>query len=209
MDQLVANRKRERRLTILIALAVVAATISFGLAACSSLDQTTSSTSANSSEPDDTPSARHRSGGGIPGAADGVLPDNASPFDTDLPGIAKLNPKLLEAVQAAAKAAEEDGIELHLATGWRSKKYQEELMEKAIQRYGSRKKASQYVASPETSHHVTGNAVDIGPTDADDWVNRHGNKFGLCQTLANEIWHFELATTPGGTCPPPQASSDG
>ena len=49
----------------------------------------------------------------------------------------------------------------------------------------------------------------IGPTDADDWVNRHGNKFGLCQTLANEIWHFELATTPGGTCPPPQASSDG
>lgn len=199
MDQLVANRKRERRLTVLIALAVVAATISFGLAACSSLDHP----SANSGEPDDPPSARHRSSGGIAGAADGVLPDNASPFDTDLPGIEKLNPKLLKAVQAAAKAAEKDGIELHLTTGWRSKKYQEELLEKAIQRYGSREKAAQYVASPETSHHVTGNAVDIGPTDADDWVNRHGNKFGLCQTLAKEIWHFELATTPGGTCPAP------
>ena len=82
-------------------------------------------------------------------------------------------------------------------------------MEKAIRAYGSKKKAEQYVARPRESHHVTGNAVDIGPTDADDWLNRHGNNFGLCQTLANEIWHFELATTPGGTCPPTHGSSDG
>ena len=40
------------------------------------------------------------------------------------------------------------------------------------------------------------------PTAADDWLIRKGNRFGLCQTLSNEMWHFELVTTPGGTCPP-------
>jgi D-alanyl-D-alanine carboxypeptidase len=205
-DELVASRKKERRLTALIALAVVAAVTSFGLAACTSVDDTRSATSApaGSSAPAKS-SGKHHSGD--PGLADGVLPDNASPFDTSLPGVANLNPKLLKAIQDAANAAEQAGIKLHLTTGWRSKEYQEELLEKAIKRYGSREKASEYVASPEESHHVTGNAVDVGPTDADDWLNRKGARFGLCQTLANEIWHFELATTPGGTCPPMQSTS--
>jgi hypothetical protein len=48
---------------------------------------------------------------------------------------------------------------------------------------------------------VTGDAVDIGPTDADDWLIQHGSTYGLCQIFANELWHFELATTPGGDCP--------
>ena len=26
--------------------------------------------------------------------------------------------------------------------------------------------------------------------------------YGLCQIFANERWHFELATEPGGACPP-------
>jgi len=43
--------------------------------------------------------------------------------------------------------------------------------------------------------------VDIGPTAADDWLIQHGADYGLCQTFANEIWHFELATVPGGRCP--------
>jgi LAS superfamily LD-carboxypeptidase LdcB len=122
--------------------------------------------------------------------------------------VAKLNPKLLKAIQDAARAAERDGIKLHLTTGWRSREYQEELLRKAIAKYGSREKAAEYVADPDESHHVTGNAVDVGPTDADDWLNRKGNRFGLCQTLANEIWHFELATTPGGKCPPMKSSTN-
>ncbi|MDX6260677.1 MAG: zinc D-Ala-D-Ala carboxypeptidase [Kribbellaceae bacterium] len=203
-DELVATRKKERRLTTMIAFAVVAAVISFGLVACSSVDSR-SATSAPAGSSATSPAGKHHSGD--PGAEDGVLPDNASPFDTSLPGVANLNPELLKAIQDAARAAEKAGIKLHLTTGWRSKQYQEELLEKAIQRYGSREKASQYVASPEESHHVTGNAVDVGPTDADDWLNRKGARFGLCQTLANEIWHFELVTTPGGTCPPMQSTS--
>ncbi|MEV6410496.1 M15 family metallopeptidase [Kribbella sp. NPDC051718] len=200
-DELVATRKKMRRLTALIVVAIVVAVICFALAACTSVDNTQSATS----EPSSTKSTKHHRG--EPGPEDGVLPDNASPFDTSLPGVANLNPDLLKAIQDAAKAAEKAGIELHLTTGWRSKEYQEELLEKAIKRYGSRKKASEYVATPEESHHVTGGAVDVGPTDADDWLNRKGARFGLCQTLANEIWHFELATTPGGTCPPMKSTS--
>ncbi len=57
--------------------------------------------------------------------------------------------------------------------------------------------------------HVTGQAVDIGPPVADDWLIANGSRFGLCRTYANELWHFELATEPGGVCPPllPDASS--
>lgn len=209
-DELVAARKKEQRLTALIALAIVAAVISFGLAACSSLDddQPVSGTSVSGSPSESGRSAGTSKRRGKAGPEDGVLPDNASPFDTSLPGVAKLNPKLLKAIQDAARAAERDGIKLHLTTGWRSREYQEELLRKAIAKYGSREKAAEYVADPDKSNHVTGNAVDVGPTDADDWLNRKGNRFGLCQTLANEIWHFELATTPGGKCPPMKSSTN-
>lgn len=208
-DELVAARKKEQRLTALIALAIVAAVISFGLAACSSLDddQPVAGTSAGSPSEAGRSTANGKPRGKA-GPEDGVLPDNASPFDTSLPGVAKLNPKLLKAIQDAAKAAERDGIKLHLTTGWRSREYQEELLKKAIAKYGSREKAAEYVADPDESHHVTGNAVDVGPTDADDWLNRKGNRYGLCQTLANEMWHFELATTPGASCPPMQSTSN-
>lgn len=207
-DELVAARKKERQLTRLVALAIVVAVTSFGLAACASADDDHPSSSgpAGSSAPKSTSGGHLK--GGTPGPEDGLLPDNASPFDTSLPGVANLNPKLLKAIQDAAKAASEAGVKLHLTTGWRSKEYQKELLQKAIQKYGSLEKASEYVASPEESHHVTGNAVDVGPTDADDWLNRKGNRFGLCQTLSNEIWHFELATTPGDTCPPMQSTSN-
>lgn len=221
-DQFVATRKKERRLTVLVVLAIVVAVISFALAACNSVTDHRGASSSSSdasgggsakSSPGTgksagNPPSTSKKSGGSPGAEDGVLPDNASPLDTSLPGISKLDPKLLHAVQEAAKAAEESGISIHVTTGWRSKEYQRELMKKAIKKYGSEEKARKYVSSPEDSHHVTGNAVDLGPTDADDWVNRKGARFGLCQTLANEMWHFELATTPGGKCPPMTGTAD-
>jgi len=210
--ELVATRKKERRLTALVALAIVAAITSFAIASCTSMNgRSVNGTSTSSADPlpssGPAPSTTKHRKSGQPGPEDGVLPDNTSPFDTSLPGVAKLNPQLLKAIQDASKAMAEDGIKMHLTTGWRSREYQEELLEKAIRKYGSREKASEYVSSPDESHHVTGNAIDVGPTDADDWLNRKGNRFGLCQTLANEIWHFELVTTPGGTCPPMQSTS--
>lgn len=68
-------------------------------------------------------------------------------------------------------------------------------------RFVAAAKARRFVAAPETSAHVTGRAVDIGPAAADSWLSRHGAGYGLCQMYANEMWHFELATVPGGECP--------
>jgi hypothetical protein len=141
--------------------------------------------------------------GDSPGVAEGFVPDDAplSPFDTSVPALAKLDVALLHAVQQAGRGAEADGVRLFVASGWRSRSYQQHLLERAVVNFGSKQEALRHVATPEKSHHVTGDAVDIGPTDADSWLSQHGARYGLCQTLANEIWHYELATTPGGECP--------
>lgn len=144
-------------------------------------------------------------------AADGLLPggDPVSPFDEDLPAIARIKPDLLAAVQAAATAADAAGIEMVVTSGWRSAQFQQSLLDDAVQKYGSADEAARWVKSPSASSHVSGDAVDIGFTDAADWLTRHGDDFGLCQTYANEMWHFELATEPGGTCPEPLTDAAG
>jgi hypothetical protein len=48
------------------------------------------------------------------------------------------------------------------------------------------------VATPETSSHVSGDAVDIGPADAAAWLSEHGAQYALCQIYGNEPWHYEL-----------------
>lgn len=135
------------------------------------------------------------------GAEGGLLSDPVSPHDTELPALGNLDPALLAAVQQAADAAVADGVTMVVTSGWRSAALQQQLLDAATTRYGSREEALKYVSSPEVSHHVPGTAVDIGPTDADSWLSQHGADFGLCQTYANEMWHFELATEPGGECP--------
>lgn len=121
--------------------------------------------------------------------------------DTDHPTIAGLDPALRDALAQATSAAADDGVEVLVTSGWRSREYQAELLAEAVREYGSQAEAARWVASPETSRHVHGEAVDVGPTDAAYWMAEHGARFGLCQVFANEIWHYELLTTPGGACP--------
>ncbi len=143
--------------------------------------------------------------------AEGGLPDGQrlSPFDLSAPAVNRLDPALLDAVQRAADASAADGIALGLSSGWRSPKFQQRLFDDAVVQYGSAVIASQFVASPQVSKHVTGRAVDVGPTGADDWLIRNGAAFGLCQIYANEIWHFELASDYGGECPPARPDAAG
>ena len=121
----------------------------------------------------------------------------------------RLDPTLLATVQQAANAAAADGITIGLTSGWRSPEFQQQLFNDAVAQYGSTAIASQYVASPQVSKHVIGKAVDVGPTDADTWLMRNGAAYGLCQIYANEIWHFELASDYGGTCPPLRPNAAG
>jgi hypothetical protein len=137
------------------------------------------------------------------GIADGLVPDGTSVFDDSVPAVANLNPSLLTALRRAATAAATDGVELRLSSGWRSAAYQEQLLRDAIAEYGSEGEAERWVATPETSAHVSGNAVDIGSFSAAAWLATYGPAYGLCQIYRNETWHYELrpaAITHG--CPP-------
>ena len=113
-----------------------------------------------------------------------------------------LDPELERRFDAARAAADADGVELTLASGWRIAAEQQELVDAALERYGSAEEAHRWVLPPESSEHVAGLAIDVGPTDGALWLEQHGVEFGLCRTYANELWHFEAATEPGGTCPP-------
>jgi D-alanyl-D-alanine carboxypeptidase len=126
------------------------------------------------------------------GEADGAVPDGTTVFDDDVTGVANLDPDLLDVLRQAATDAADDGIELLVDSGWRSPAYQERLLQEAVSKYGSEDEAAKWVATPSTSPHVSGDAVDIGPSDATEWLSEHGAEYGLCQIYANEPWHYEL-----------------
>jgi D-alanyl-D-alanine carboxypeptidase len=149
------------------------------------------------------PPSEHR---GAPGEADSALPDGTTVFDDDSPDVANLDPALVGALRQAATDAAGDGVEFSVNSGWRSAEYQEQLLREAVSEYGSEEEAARWVASPGTSPHVSGDAVDIGPSDATTWLSEHGAEYGLCQIYDNEPWHYELrpAATDHG-CPPTYA----
>jgi zinc D-Ala-D-Ala carboxypeptidase len=128
---------------------------------------------------------------GALGVADGELPGGATVF-ADYPGVTRLDPALLGALRAAARDARGDGVETYVNSGWRSRAYQEQLLDEAVAKYGSRAEAARWVATPATSPHVSGEAVDLGETDATEWLAEHGARHGLCQIYDNEPWHYEL-----------------
>jgi zinc D-Ala-D-Ala carboxypeptidase len=113
-------------------------------------------------------------------------------FDGELPGVANLDPTLLGALRRAATDAGGDGVDFVVNSGWRSPAYEEQLRREAIAKYGSEAEAARWVATPNTSAHVKGKAVDIGPSNAAVWLSEHGARYGLCQIYGNEPWHYEL-----------------
>jgi len=136
--------------------------------------------------------------GGQPGGsdeADGVVPDGVTVFDEGVPAVANLDPGLLDALRRAASDAADDRVEFHVNSGWRSPEYQKRLLREAVAKYGSEKEAARWVATPETSPHVSGDAIDIGPTKATTWLSEHGARYGLCRVFKNEPWHYELRPT--------------
>jgi D-alanyl-D-alanine carboxypeptidase len=130
-------------------------------------------------------------GGGALGEADGAVPDGTTVFDSDVPGVANLDSGLLTALREAGNDAADDGVELIVDSGWRSRAYQEHLLQDAVSKYGSEEEAARWVATPDTSPHVSGDAVDVD-SDAAAWLSDHGAAYGLCQIYANEPWHYEL-----------------
>lgn len=131
---------------------------------------------------------------------DGELPSGITAFDEQYAGVALLDPELLHALREASSAAALDDVDIFLTSGWRSPDYQQRLLDDAVTTYGSLAEASRWVATPETSQHVSGAAVDVAGADAASWLSIHGATYGLCQIYGNEAWHFELR---------PSAAQDG
>jgi zinc D-Ala-D-Ala carboxypeptidase len=129
---------------------------------------------------------------GALGEADGAVPDGTTVFDDDITGVGNLDPALLGALRQAATDAAADGVVFYVDSGWRSPEYQEHLRQQAVSKYGSEAEAARWVANADTSPHVSGDAVDIGPSDAAAWLSAHGAEYGLCQIYGNEPWHYEL-----------------
>jgi zinc D-Ala-D-Ala carboxypeptidase len=196
-----ARRIRIRRIRVAVLLVVIAA-IAAALGS-----QLPASSSSTATSPTDVPRSEHRGlrseHRGALGEADGAIPDGTTVFDDEIPGVANLDPTLLGALRQAATDAADDGVEFFVESGWRSPEYQEQLLREALSEYGSAEEAARWVATPNTSAHVSGDAVDIGPSAATAWLSEHGAWYGLCQIYENEPWHYELrpdAVDQG--CPP-------
>jgi hypothetical protein len=130
--------------------------------------------------------------GAVLGRAGGAVPDGVTVFDDTFPAVARLDPALLGAVRRAATDAEDLGITFSVNSGWRSRAYQDQLLREAIVEHGSEEEAVRWVATADTSPHVSGDAIDLGPSDATAWLSQHGARYGLCQIYRNEPWHYEL-----------------
>ena len=165
---------------LVVVSAAIAATIGY---------QSLASSSSTAASPTDLIRSENR---GALGEADGAVPDGTTVFDDDIPAVANLDPHLLRALRRAATDAGGDGVEVYVSSGWRSRKYQEQLFREAVSKYGSRAEAARWVATPGSSAHEAGDAVDIGHSDAAAWLSEHGAGYGLCRVYANEPWHYEL-----------------
>src|SRR5215207_5911064 len=195
------RRIRIRRIRVaglVVVIAAIAAALGYQLPA---------SSSSTAAPPIDVLRSEHRDlrseHRGALGEADGAVPDGTTVFDDEIPGVANLDPALLGALRQAATDAADDGVEFFVDSGWRSPEYQEQLLHEAVSKYGSEEEAARWVTTAETSAHVSGDAVDIGPSDVAAWLSEHGAEYGLCQIYGNEPWHYErrLEAIDRG-CPP-------
>jgi zinc D-Ala-D-Ala carboxypeptidase len=184
------RRIRIRRIRVaglLVVIAAIAAALGY---------QSTASSSSTVASPIDVLRSKHpglrSEHRGALGEADGAVPDGTTVFADEIPGVANLDRDLLGALRQAATDAADDGVEFFVDSGWRSPEYQEQLLHEAVSEYGSEKEAARWVATPDTSAHVSGDAVDIGPSAATAWLSEHGAEYGLCQIYGNETWHYEL-----------------
>ncbi|MEW2403687.1 D-alanyl-D-alanine carboxypeptidase family protein [Streptomyces sp. NPDC046862] len=172
---------------LIVVIAVITAALGYHSRNSSSSPAAPLASSAPS--PSNTPRSAPR--GGL-GEADGAVPDGVSVFDDGYPAVADLDHDLLRALREAATDAADDGVQFYVNSGWRSPEYQNELLREAVSEYGSKDEAARWVATADTSPHVSGDAIDIGHTNATAWLSEHGAEYGLCQIYRNEPWHYEL-----------------
>ena len=148
--------------------------------------------------------------------ADNPLPDSWQIDPMIAAGDVEVDVRARDNLVAMLYAANEDGVTLWLASGYRSVELQEELLEQAIQNRvyqlgmteeEAREDALLTINPPGYSEHHTGLAVDFNDvsddfetTDAYYWLAEHAADYGFVQRykqskiavtgISNESWHY-------------------
>lgn len=144
------------------------------------------------------------------------IPDNYQiPEFTELSNGEKVDSRIYPALQQMFDDARYIGLDLYVASGYRTDEKQQQLMDDKIRTYrfqGYSKKeadrlARQWVAVPGTSEHQIGLAVDINANTAVStseevygWLEEHAHNYGFIQRypsdkvhitgIAHEPWHY-------------------
>ncbi|MBX7077975.1 MAG: M15 family metallopeptidase [Nannocystaceae bacterium] len=111
-----------------------------------------------------------------------------------------------------AAAAEQDGVDIHVVSGFRTMEEQEYF-------YMCYEccccNNCNLAAQPGYSNHQSGHALDLNTGDAGvyEWLSAHGESFGFSRTVPSEDWHWEWwgGGPGGGICDiaaPPTGSLD-
>lgn len=186
----------------------------------SSTAKPTANSTASSSGKSTEKSSKGSGGGSSLLPADQIPTENAAQQSPDTPG-PETGPKcatnadyvdeqptglrsdVITAWRNVEKYANADGIIVCLNDGKRSTAQQQAQYDEYLEQYG-KQAADQLVLKPDKSAHVTGNAIDVQPAAAYQWLQATKGALGLCRTYDNEGWHFEYDASYFRGCPPRQ-----
>jgi MYXO-CTERM domain-containing protein len=89
-----------------------------------------------------------------------------------------------------AQAAENDGVELHISSGFRTPAEQQYFYDCYI---NCDCNSCSVAAKPGYSNHQSGHALDLNTSAGGvyGWLNAHGVDYGFKRTVASEAWHWE------------------
>jgi Transglycosylase SLT domain/D-alanyl-D-alanine carboxypeptidase/Putative Flp pilus-assembly TadE/G-like len=102
-----------------------------------------------------------------------------------------MRPDVALAFDRMAAAAHADGVELIIASAFRSDAEQARLF--------AQHPDPKWVAPPGRSLHRLGTELDLGPPSAYGWLARHAERFHFKQRYGWEPWHFGFTLNAGST----------
>lgn len=123
-----------------------------------------------------------------------ALPDGYTPADlvsASRLGIAAAGTQLIRRIvaddtRALVAAAQADGVDVYVGSGFRSQSYQVTLFAAQVARWGSEEVANRYSALPGHSQHQLGTTIDFTDnfrafreSSAAEWLRGHAHKFGF------------------------------
>lgn len=112
-----------------------------------------------------------------------------------------------DAFTAMASEARKAGVRLEVDSGFRSNRYQKQILERVLARGVPFDQAVRRIAPPGYSEHITGQAVDIvpsngsfGDTEAYRWLRKNAGRFCFRETYPRsssgdypwEPWHWRF-----------------